>query len=490
MKRLFLGCLIAAAAFGQSRPDLMRPVGVGENPHFLITEDGRPFFWLGDTGWEMIHRLTREETEFYLDRRAEQGFNVIQTVLLSEFNGLTVPNAYGDLPLIGKDPTMPDTTSGADPSDANAYDYWDHVDFALHAAADRGMVLGLVAAWGEYVVPRVGGKCFDTAEQAYVYGRFLGNRYRKSPNLVWILGGDRHPDERTGGIALWRAMAEGIADGTNGENRTDGKADFSTTCMTHHAFGSSSLWFHGDPWIDFHMWGSYHSDFSIARAYEQAGSDRALKNPKPTLNGEPAYENHPVNWLQNNGRFTAYDTRQIAYWSVFAGACGHTYGCHEVWQFFDKGREPVSFANTPWKAVLDFPGAAQMGHLRRLIESRPMLERVPDQTLISGNAGVGSNHAAAARGRGYVFVYLPTGVPVTIRMGVIHGKKARAWWFDPRTGAATAIGVFENSGEKTFDPPGLSKELAWLQTGRGCDWVLVLDDAEAGFGAPGAVPAP
>ena len=75
-------------------------------------------------------------------------------------------------------------------------------------------------------------------------------------------------------------------------------------------------------------------------------------------------------------------------------------------------------------------------------------------------------------------------------MGVIHGKKARAWWFDPRTGAATAIGVFENSGEKTFDPPGLSKELAWLQTGRGCDWVLVLDDAEAGFGAPGAVPAP
>ena len=271
-----------------------------------------------------------------------------------------------------------------------------------------------------------------------------------------------------------------------------GKADFSTGCMTHHSFGSSSLWFHGDPWIDFHMWGSYHSDFSIARATGQAGFDWALKNPKPTLNGEPAYENHPVNWLQNNDRFTAYDTRQIAYWSVFAGACGHTYGCHEVWQFFDNRREPVSFAVIPWKKALGLDGAGQMHYLKRLVESRPMQEMSPDQSLVGDGAGSGSNTVRACRGKHYAFVYIPTGYPVTIRMGRIEGRRVTAWWFDPRTGEAARIGEYENTGERLFEPPGISKSLAWLRTGRGCDWVLALDDAEGGFGAPGAVrpPAP
>jgi hypothetical protein len=488
VKRLILGCLIAAVSC-HSGPSIMHRIGVGVNPHFLTTEDGRPFFWLGDTGWEMIHRLTREEIEFYMDRRAEQDFNVIQTVLLSEFGGLKIPNAYGDLPLIDGDPMKPDTTSGADPADEKAYDYWDHVDFACEAAAVRGLHLALVAAWGEYVVPRAGGKCFDTPEQAYAYGRFLGNRYRNRANIVWILGGDRHPTERPGGAGLWRAMAEGIADGTNGGNRPDGEADFSTTCMTHHAFGSSSLWFHADRWIDFHMWGSYHSDFSVTRAFEQAASDWALGNPKPTVNGEPAYENHPVNWLENNGRFTAFDSRQAAYWSVFAGACGHTYGCHDIWQFFDNGREPVSFADTPWRTAIDFPGARQMRHLRRLIESRPMAERVPDQGLIAAaGAGSGSGTVRACRGKHYAFVYIPTGNPVTILMGKIEGRRVKAWWFDPRNGAVVRIGEMKNSARAVFDPPGLSKELEWLQTGRGCDWVLVLDDAEARFEAPGSGP--
>ena len=426
----------------------------------------------------MIHRLTREEIDFYLDRRAGQGFNVVQTVLLSEFDGLKTPNPYGDLPLFGRDPTRPDTTAGSDPADPAAYDYWDHAEFAVRAAAQRGILLGLVSAWGEYVVPRAGGKCFDTPEQAYAYGHFLGTRFRGHSNIVWILGGDRHPDERPEGIALWRAMAEGIADGTNGVNRLDGMADWTSSCMTHHSYNSSSNWFHGDPWIDFHMWGSYHADFSVARAHRVAADDWNLPNPKPTLNAESAYEDHPVNWLERNGRFTAYDTRQAAYWSVFSGACGHTYGCHSVWQFYNGRRQPISLAAMAWQEALDLPGACQMGYLRRLIESKSMFERIPDQTLISGDPGDGSNHAVACCGRGYALVYLPTGYPVTIRIGKIEGREVTASWFDPRTGEETSIGTFAKSAERAFDPPGMSRELEWLQTGRGCDWVLVLEGKE------------
>src|ERR1044071_6109171 len=73
--------------------------------HYLRFTDGTPFFWLGDTGWELFHRLTLEEIKTYLDNRAAKGFNVIQAVALAEFNGLRRPNQYGEVPLQHLDPT-------------------------------------------------------------------------------------------------------------------------------------------------------------------------------------------------------------------------------------------------------------------------------------------------------------------------------------------------------------------------------------------------
>jgi hypothetical protein len=74
-------------------------------------------------------------------------------------------------------------------------------------------------------------------------------------------------------------------------------------------------------------------------------------------------------------------------------------------------------------------------------------------------------------------VYAPVGRPFAVRMSAIVGAKVKAWWFDPRTGRATPIGTFANTGERTFTPPDAGEHL---------DWVLVLDDAASGFGPPGA----
>src|SRR6476661_10758485 len=79
---------------------------ISSNLHYLL-KNGKPFFWLGDTGWELFHRLTREEADQYLKHRAEQGFTVIQAVVLAEFDGLHTPNAYGDTPLVNDDPAKP-----------------------------------------------------------------------------------------------------------------------------------------------------------------------------------------------------------------------------------------------------------------------------------------------------------------------------------------------------------------------------------------------
>src|SRR3569833_2068273 len=77
---------------------------VTSDGHYLQYEDGTPFFWLGDTGWELFHRLTLPEIATYLDNRQAKGFNVIQAVALAEFDGLRTPNRYGDVPFADLDP--------------------------------------------------------------------------------------------------------------------------------------------------------------------------------------------------------------------------------------------------------------------------------------------------------------------------------------------------------------------------------------------------
>jgi hypothetical protein len=448
------------------------------NPHYIQYEDDTPFFWLGDTGWEMLHRLNREETETYLENRRTKGFNVIQTVIISEFIHMDKPvNYYGDSIFEQENPELPLIMQGRDPKDEKEYDYWDHVDYAIMTAESKGLYLALLPSWGEWVVPRTDKPLFNTKEQAYHYGWFLGNRYRKSPNLIWILGGDRQPDERDSGIELWRAMAEGIADGVNGQENQDGKADYSTTLMTYHSFNSSSKWFHNDPWIDFDMWGSYHAEINNVRSYIQAIADWNLPDPKPTLNGEPCYEGHGVNYaIDDNGYFTSTDVRLAAYWSVFSGAAGFTYGAQPVWQFTDSIRKKHSPKTlNSWQDGLDLPGAFQVVLLKKLMESRPMHNLVPDQSLILRGQGECASYACVIRGKTHIFVYVPTGNTLSIKMGIIPGEKIRASWFDPRNGDITLIGEIDNNGEQSFDVPGMSKELAWLKSGRGCDWVLILD---------------
>ena len=85
----------------------MQRIHVSSNRRFLVKDDGTPFFWLGDTAWELFHRCDRDEVAHYLENRRQKGFNVIQAVVLAEEDGLNTPNALGYCPLINNDPTQP-----------------------------------------------------------------------------------------------------------------------------------------------------------------------------------------------------------------------------------------------------------------------------------------------------------------------------------------------------------------------------------------------
>jgi hypothetical protein len=428
-----------------------------------VTDRGRPFFWLGDTAWELFHRATREEAEYYLRNRAAKGFTVIQAVVLAEFDGLHTPNAYGQKPLIDDDPAKPNE------------EYFRHVDWVVTKAEELGLYVGMLPTWGDkWNCGHGAGPEVFTPENAGPYGEWLARRYRDKP-IVWILGGDRGVDTNRH-RAIIRAMARGLRAGDGG-----------THLITFHPRGGSgsAQYFHDEDWLDVNMRQNGHAPEFTGR-YDQTRADYDRTPAKPVLDGEPIYEDHPVSFRAKElGHSVAADVRRPLYWDLFGGACGHTYGHHSVWQMYAPGRTPINGPLLPWAEALDQPGAAQMRHGRALIESRPVLTRVPDDSVIVPAAvptavpGAGTRRYAATRDSGgrYAMVYAPVGRPFSVRMDKITGPKVKAWWFNPRTGAATPTGEYANTGTRRFSPP---------DPGEQSDWVLVLDDAAQNYPPPGA----
>ena len=453
MKRnyiVFIFLLLPFIVYSQS-------LRISSDGHRIVNEDGSVFFYLADTGWEMFHRLNKEETELYLKDRKAKGFNVIQAVILAELDGLNTPNAEGERPFVDNDPAKPNEA------------YFKHVDWVFKKAKELGIYIAALPTWGDKWRKQwgEGPVIFDTPEKARKYGKWLGKRYKDQPNIIWILGGDRNPVNPSF-IEINNAMAEGIKEGDKGSH-----------LMSFHPGGghSSSEWFHGKKWLSFNMAQTGHSQKDNP-VYDFIGRDYRLKPAKPCLNGEPQYEDIPVGFSELNQRFTTFDVRQGAYWSVLSGALGHTYGNNNIWQMWQPGREPILYARIPWYEAIYQPGALQMGFVRKLFESRPFIDMIPDQEVLADVFGQNKEEIRSARDKNgsFVIVYTPHGNPVHIKMEKLTGKNISGYWYNPREGSSVPIEEFTNNGKvKAFVPPS---------SGDMTDWVLVLDDKEKGYPDP------
>ena len=420
---------------------------VSENRRF-ITRDGKPFFWLGDTAWELFHRLSKEDATYYFKKRSEQGFTVIQAVALAELDGLQTPNANGDLPLIDLDPTKPNEK------------YFAHVDSLINIAGKFGLTIALLPTWGDKVDKSTWGKGPDifNVKNANTFGKWMGQRFEKKTNVIWIMGGDRNP-KNAQQVEIWNALAEGVTAGAGGPNKV---------LMSFHpqpnALGSAE-WFHQSEWLDFNMFQNGHCRdqehyLKISTLYNKAPF-------KPIIDGEPLYEDHPVCFnAKDLGTSSAYDIRKYAYLDLFAGAFGHTYGCHDVWQMYDSTRVGINGPHFPWKIALDLPGANQMKFARELMESKSMFDRIPDQSILIESDETPGERIQATRGKDYVFVYSCVGKRFRLKMGQIPGEKSAFFWVNPRTGEKSTKNNINNTGIQTFTPP---------TKGYGLDWVMVLE---------------
>lgn len=446
----------------------MPALKVSDNHRFLVYEDGKPFFWLGDTAWELFHRLNREDAARYLEDRAKKGFTVIQAVALAELDGLRTPNAYGHVPLLDLDPTRPDVREGPE------NDYWDQVDYIIDKANSLGIYIGFLPSWGDKWSKKWGaGPEIFNPRNAETYGEWIGKRYGKK-GVVWILGGDRLVENQSHRDIL-TAMAAGLRKGDHGRN-----------LITLHPQGGrgSAESFPDAGWLDFNMRQNGHN-VNFNQGYHNTRADYDRTPVKPVLDAEPIYEDHPVSFnAKESGHSIGSDVRRPLYWDLFSGAFGHTYGHHSVWQMWSAPSAPINDPLMPWSEAIQQPGAGQMQYARWLLESRPFLSRIPDDSIIvpdrvsTAVPGTGRYRFASTRDAegAFAMVYAPVGRAFKVRMDIITGPQVEAWWFNPRDGTARHIGTFENRGERLFQPPDKGEML---------DWVLVLDDAARAFSPPG-----
>lgn len=452
-KLISLLIFLSTLVFPSFSQETLPRIKVSDNQRFLVSEDGKPFFWMADTAWELFHRCDDEEIDYYLNKRAEQGFNVIQAVALAEIDGLNSPNAFGETPLFENDPTQPNPR------------YFDYIAKVLKKAEAKGLYVALLPTWGDKVFKKgwgVGPEVFNV-ENAEVFGRWIGSRFKQFTNVIWVIGGDRNPRENSTDVDIWRSMAKGIASQTGGNENT---------LMTFHPQptgpGGSSNWFHQDNWLDFNMHQTGHCPNQPT--YKKITHDYNLTPIKPTIDGEPLYEDHPNCFKPEElGHSIPEDIRRIMYWNVFAGAFGQSYGCHAVWQMFTPEREGINLPLRPWKVALDLPMATQVQHLKNLMLSRPFLTRIPDQNMVVDKQEDDESYVIATRDQegSYAMIYIPTGKTVSLNTSILKSKTLKCSWYDPRTGAWTDAGFVSSSPSFTYKAPSSG--------GKGHDWVMVLD---------------
>lgn len=482
IKNLGLLLLFFSTANGQ-KPQLE----IGMSNRYLIDGQGNPVFLIGDTGWKIAQKLNRDEVEYYVETRKAHGFN---TIGIAAIFGDHPINSYGDEAFEKTDdifdPGKPLVTPGNDPLYENEYDYWDHLDYVLEVIKDNDMYVAMVVSFNSWVIdPRRNFEPIFNVEKAYAYGNWLGQRYRRFDNLIWMLGGDRPAVfEDTDKRNVFSAMAEGIADGVNGEDLQNGKADYSQVLISYHprkAEPRSSIWFHNEEWLRLNSIQACPSDIGPSIEY-----DINLKPVKPTWLFEGRYEYYTFSWK-------ASVIRNQAYITLFSGAFGHMYGHVRIWQFDEN-----------WKTALFSPGALDMQHMYHLISKHigkynfTDLKK-SDQILANENLGrvtencwKGNNvesptsdilMALSTENRELMIVYSGNGRDILLHREAFLDQEYETFWYNPRTGTWNVTENDRDVVRKTpfesfnyfqsdedilsFDPPGSPKD--------DNDWILLLE---------------
>jgi hypothetical protein len=422
------------------------PLRVSVDGKYLEDQNGIPFPIIGEAAWSMSAQLDPSDVIVYLNDRQAKGYTAIIVNAIEHQFASNAPRNYNNQhPFVGGD---------VDWSVRNET-YWSHLDFILNEAKKRDILVFLFPAY-------IGFQCGDqgwcaemlgqTEAQMTGYGEWLGTRYANQGNIVWVHGGDANANSYAGAMSRVAAIANGI------------KSKDSNHLHTAHSAPERSALEDYAILIDLNTTYSYNDpQGEIQRDYQRVSA-------LPFTFIEGSYENEHSS--------TALDWQRQALTAYLGGALlGHFFGNCPVWHF---GGDPSWCGLTDWNAQLDSAGSKFAGNIGSLMKSREWWKLEPDyqNSVVTLGKGSGANYKAAARasdGR-TVMVWFPNASQAAIDLSKISGQQAKVYWWNPKDNSSTLIGTYANTGLQTF-------------TSSSDAMVLVIDDQDAGFAAPGQLSA-
>lgn len=396
-----VGLASLSAAFAASGP-----IRVSQNGRYFVDEQGKPFYFLADTQWELFRRFSLDEAKLILENRKAKGFTVVMVMLTGVGPG-TEPNLAGERPWINNDPASPNPV------------YFEHVGAVLRLARENDLQL-LIGIYHQTYGPRM------TPDNARPWAAWVTSRYRDIPNILWTL----YPKATESSRPLIARLAYGIQEGDRKKHLVSMHPDPSP---------ASSSFMHAEPWLSFN---SIQVWKDLRLIYPMTLGDYEKSPPKPVTMLEGVYEQGE----EYGYKITPLLVRREAYYTCMAGGF-HGYGHNHSWR-----------VRPAWRAALDDPGARQMTILKNIFLGLPeWWTMIPDQTVFKrgGNIQGDALNLAARSATGHWLVCYLAGEPnVGIDMSRITAPKATtAEWINPATGERLPTETFAPSGTRDFSRP-------------------------------------
>lgn len=430
------------------------PLKISANHRYLVDQNDVPFLIVGDDPQTIVTQLSTADAAGFFSNRAAHGYNALWIDVLN--SGPYHPATRNDGATY--DGIAPFTGHVAGGNDTSHYDlsmpneaYFERVDQMLDLATKYGFLIFLNPVETGQWVPTL---MNNGPEKCHAYGEFLGRRFKRYRNIVWLSGNDfdKWSDPKRDAVVL--AVAKGI--------QAEVPEQMQTIELNTWASSSSD-----DPrWAAFI---SINATYTYYPTYLQMWHSYNYKPHLPAFLLEGHYD-MADNWPDEYG--TPSVLRRQEYWAMLSGAKGEFYGNNYTDDFM-----------SGWKSFVDTVGVNQLMLWHAFFSAMPWQDLVPDQDHTVVTAGYGTpGHdkdqaskmdfctASKTEDGSIVAAYMPTPREITVNMAQLKAPAA-AKWFDPVSGTYITIpgGPFANAGERKFAPPHKVNE----SSGDG-DWVLLL----------------
>lgn len=364
-----------------------------------LCRDGIPFFWLADTIWSAFTNITLDDWSYYLKKRKNQGFNVLQINTLAQWD--RGESSLNRSPFKINENGMPDY-------EKTDQTYFDNAREMCRMAKQEGFELALVILWcnqvpgtwanqfvpkytiGKEVLPGIINKILDSFDEF---------------EPIYIVGGDTDfPKKET--IAYYKTVFDILA-----ERHFQG-------LKTIHIKGRfTDIPDEIAQMVDFYLYQSGHNVEAQQMAYTSAEILYNREPKRPVINSEPCYEQ--MGYSHNlYGRFGQFEIRRAAWQGILSGACaGVTYGAHGVWNWVSSGYKSTLAlgegfdAPFPHQQALEFPGAWDYGFIREFFTVFSLNTMIPCREIILNKS---EEIRAARNDRGVIVVYLPVNTKLQI----------------------------------------------------------------------------